>query len=129
VTLANRDLVDADRPGSRRAGTLDLRPHVLHLERFDCIPIEFQLLGDVADRGLPAATPDVEGKALGEVRIVRQKIQPFAFHRGASPARDAPHLQIQNDPKPGARQIANPPPTTIEPARLDATAATVNRFF
>jgi hypothetical protein len=27
----------------------------------------------------------------------------------ASAALDAPHLQLQNDPEPGARQIANPP--------------------
>ena len=118
------------RSGARTSlETRDLRPHVLHIERLDCVPIEPQLHGDVADRGLSAATPDIEGEALGEVRIVRQKIQPLAFHRGASPALDAPHLQIQNDPKSGARQIANPPPPTIEPARLDATAATANRFF
>src|ERR1700722_13024670 len=55
----------------------------------------------------PAATPDIESKALGEMRIVRQKIQPLAFHGGASTARDAPHLQLQNDPQPGALKVAN----------------------
>src|SRR5271170_3599274 len=105
VPLADRDLVDADRSGSRRAGPLDLHPHVL--QRLDCFPIELQLLGDIADRSLPAATPDIESKALGEMRIVRQKIQPLAFHAGASTARDAPHLQLQNDPQPGARKVAN----------------------
>ena len=109
MALADRDLVDADRPGSRRARPFDLRPHVLHLERLDCFPIELQFLGDIADRGLPAATPDIEGKPLGEVGIVRQKLQPLALHGGASAALDAPHLQLQNDPEPGARQIANPP--------------------
>src|SRR6202790_3948809 len=33
VALADRDLVDTDRSGPRRAGTLDLGPHVCHLQR------------------------------------------------------------------------------------------------
>src|SRR5207245_1844218 len=83
VTLADGDFVDADRLGSRRAGARDLRPHVLHLQRLDRIPVEPQLPGHIADRGLRAAAADIVRKAFGEVRIVRQKIQPLAFHTAA----------------------------------------------
>src|SRR5258708_4549937 len=55
VALADRDLVDADRSGTRRAGTLELGPHVLLLQRLDRAPIELELLGDIPDRCLPAA--------------------------------------------------------------------------
>src|SRR5271170_8215029 len=58
VALANRDLVDADRPGSRRARPFDLRPHVLHLECLDCFPIELQLLGcQIASNRDPLSRP------------------------------------------------------------------------
>ena len=103
VALADRDFVDADRLGARRAGPRDLGPHVLHLQRLDRVPVELQFLGDIADRGLRAAAPDVEGKAFGEVRIVRQKIQPFALHGAATPARHAPHFEFQNNPQSGTR--------------------------
>jgi len=98
VALADGDLVDADRLGTRRAGARDLGTHVLHLQRLDRVPVELQLLGNVADRGLRATPSDMEGKALGVARIVRQKIQPFAFHAAAMPACDTPHLQLQDDP-------------------------------
>ena len=115
--------------GSRRAGALDLGAHVLHLQRLDRVPVELQLLGDIADRGLPAAAADIERKALGEVRIVRQKIQPLALHAAAIAARHAPHLELQNDAKAGARQVANPPHPPVVPALLDPPAAAANRFF
>jgi hypothetical protein len=74
VALADRDLVDAERAGTRRAGTLELGLHVLLLQRRDRVPVELELCGDIADRCLPAAAADIESKAFGEMRIVRQKI-------------------------------------------------------
>ena len=98
VALADRDFVDADRLGARRAGARDLGAHVLHLQRLDRVPVELQLLGHIADRGLRAAPPDIKRKAFGEVRIVRQKIQPLALHAAAMPAGDATHFELQYDP-------------------------------
>jgi hypothetical protein len=63
------------------------------------------------------------------VRIVRQKVQPFAFHAAATPARDAPHLELQNNPKTGTRQVANLPHPPVVPARLDPAATAADRFF
>jgi hypothetical protein len=76
--------------------TLELGLHVLLLQRLDRIPVELELLGDIADRCLSAAATDIESKAFGEMHIVRQKIQPFALHAAAIAARDAPHFQFQN---------------------------------
>ena len=129
VALSDRDFVDADRSGTRRAGALDLGPHVLHLQRLDRVPVELQFLGDIADRGLSAAAPDIERKAFGEVRIIRQKIQPFAFHGAATPAHDAPHFEFQNNPKSCARQVANSTYPPIVPALLDPSATPADRFF
>src|SRR6202030_1317233 len=64
VALADRDLVDADRSRTRRAGTLELGPHVLLLQRLDRVPVELELPGDIADRCLPAAAADIERKAF-----------------------------------------------------------------
>src|ERR1019366_5248768 len=92
-------------------------PHVLHLQRLDRVPVELQFLGNVADRSLRAAAPDIECKAFGEVRIVCQKIQPLALHGATTPARDAPHFEFQNNPKSCTRQVANspyPPATTAD---------------
>lgn len=70
-------------------GALDLGSHLLHLQRLDRASVEFQFLGDTTDRGLLAMTADMERKALGEARIVRQKIQLFALHDAAGAARDS----------------------------------------
>jgi len=114
VALAYRDLVDADRSRTRRAGTLKLSPHVLYLQCLDRVPAEIEFFGDIADRRLPAATTDLEGKVFGEVRIVRQKIQPFALHGVAAAACDAPHFEFQNNPKSGS---AGRGPTAHRPRR------------
>ena len=39
----------------RRAGTLELSLHVLHLERFDGVPVEPQFRRNVLDRRIVAA--------------------------------------------------------------------------
>ena len=129
VALANRDLIDADRPGSWRAGALDLGAHVLHLQKLDRVPVELQLLRDVTDRSLPAAAPDIQRKALGEARIVRQEIQLLALHGGAGAARHAPHLEFQDNAEPDARQVANPPHPPVVPPCLPLTAAIADGFF
>src|SRR6195256_2054582 len=129
VALANRDLVDADCSGTRRAGTLELGPHVLHLQRLDRVPVELEFLGTTPDGGLPAAAADIKRKAFGEVRIVRQKIQPFALHGATMTTRDAPQFEFQKNPKPCARQIANLPHPPVVPAAPDLLATAANRFF
>src|SRR3984893_5065399 len=129
VALADRDLVDADRSRTRRAGTLELGPHILQLQCLDRLPVELEFLGDIADRCLPAAAADMERKAFGEVRIVRQKIQPFALHGAAVATRDAPHFEFQTNPKPCARQIANLPHPPVVPAVPAPAATAANRFF
>jgi hypothetical protein len=72
---------------------------------------------------------DIERKAFGEVRIVRQKIQPFALHGATTAACDAPHFEFQNNPKSCARQVANLPHPPIVPAVPDPSATAANRFF
>jgi hypothetical protein len=44
-------------------------------------------------------------------------------------ARDAPHFEFQKNPKPGARQIANPAHPKVVPALPDLLATAANRFF
>src|SRR5450631_3205507 len=129
VALADRDLVDADRSRTRRAGTIELDPHVLLLQRLDRVPVELELLGHIADRRLPAAAADIERKAFGEVRIVRQKIQPFALHCATTAARHAPHFDFEKNPKSCARQVANLPHPPVVPAVPDPLTTAANRFF
>jgi len=78
---------------------------------------------------LPAASPDVERKALGETRIVRQKIQLLELHGAAAAACNAPHFEFQNDLESGTRQVANPTHTPVVPAFLDPAAAAADGFF
>src|SRR5258707_5217570 len=129
VAFADGDLVDADRSRPGRTGTLELGPHVLHLQCLDRLPVQLEFLGDIADRCLPAAAADIERKAFGEVRIVRQKVQPFALHGAAVAARDATHFEFENNPKSRARQVANLPHPPIVPAVVDPPTTAANRFF
>ena len=107
----------------------ELGPHVLLLQRLDRVPVKLEVAGDIADRCLPAAAADIERKALGEMRVVRQKIQPLAFHGATTTAVDAPHLQFQDNPKPRTRQVANLPHAPVVPALLRLPTAPANRFF
>src|SRR5258706_5728807 len=75
VALADRYLVDANRAGARRAGALELGPHVLHLQRFDRVPVELQIPGDIADRCLPATA----AKRLVKCGLSARKSNPSRF--------------------------------------------------
>ena len=108
---------------------LDLRAHVLHLQRLDRVPIELQLLGNVTDRGLPAAATNIECKAFCEVRVVRQQVLPLALHSAANAARHTPYLELQNDAIPGTWKIANSAHPLVVPARLLLPAEVADRFF
>jgi hypothetical protein len=129
VTLADRDLVNANHLRGRPAGTLELGFHILLVERLDRVPVQLQVRRYVLDRRRPAAPADIIGKALGIERIVRQKVELLALHLATVTAVKAPHLQFQNNPRVAARQIAHAPHLAIVPAHLTATTATANGFF
>src|SRR5450830_360968 len=109
------------------AGELGL--HVLLLQRLDRIPVELQLLGNVLDRRLPTALAHVMGKALRIERVVRQEIEPLALHLAATAASHPPDLDLQEDVRVAARQIANPPYTPVVPTRMNPPTASAIRFF
>src|SRR5450756_1646870 len=129
VALADRDLVDADSLGSWRARAGELRAHVMHLQRLHRIPVEIQLLRNVLDRCLPAATADVIGKALGIERVVRHEVEALALHVPATLAPHAAYLDLQVDAHVAAGQIANTPRASVVPTRVDSIAAAANAFF
>src|SRR6516225_8613701 len=95
MTLADRNLVDPDRPRTRRARACQLRLHVLHLQRLDGVPIKRQFLRNIRDRCLSATAADKIGKALGVERVVCQKVEPFLLHLAAATAIEAPYLQLK----------------------------------
>src|SRR5436305_238051 len=82
MTFADRNLVYPNREWPRCARTCELRLHVLHIQRFDRVPIKCQFLRNVRDRRLPTAASDKIGKALGVAGIVAQELQPSAWCRG-----------------------------------------------
>ena len=70
VPLADRDLVDADRPWPRCSRSSKLFLHVLLVEFLDGPPIQVQFAGDVLDGRGPTVPPHEEGKALGVKGVV-----------------------------------------------------------
>src|SRR5262249_32732791 len=129
VALADRDLVDTDRPRPRRAGTLELRLHVLHLKRLDGVPVQPQFPRHILDRPVAAAPADVVGKALGVERIIGQKVEPLALHLATAAAVDPPHLQFKENARVAARHIAHPADLAVVPTHLDVAATAAGRFF
>jgi hypothetical protein len=109
MALADRNLVDPDDQGTRRARACERRRHVWHLERFDGVPIKRQFLRDIRDRRLSATAADKIGKALGVERVVCQKVEPFLFHLAAATAIDAPHLQLKQYSHLPAGQVTHLP--------------------
>src|ERR1039458_4083891 len=69
------------------------------------------------------------GKALRIERVVRQEIEPLALHLAATAASHPPDLNLQEDARVAARQIANPPYTPVVPTQMNPPAAPVGRFF
>jgi hypothetical protein len=116
-------------PMARRTRFGEPRAHVLLFQRLDSVPVEIELLRDVLDRRLPAATAYVKGKAFGIERVVRQKLQLLALHVTATPAWHAPDLDLQVHSRVATGKIANTPHAPIVPARVHATAAAADRFF
>ena len=90
--------------------------------------LDFGMLRD-GQIGEAAAAADIERETFGEVRIVRQKIQPFALHGATTAARHAPHFELENNPKSCARQVANLSHPPIVPAVPGPPATAANRFF
>src|ERR1700741_2703021 len=129
MTLADPDLVDPDRLGTRRARSCELRLHVLHLQRLDGVPIKRQFLRNIRDRCLSATAADKIRKALGVERGVCQKVEPFLFHFAAATAIDAPHLQLEQDARVPAGQITHLPDFAVVPSHLDAATASTRCFF
>jgi hypothetical protein len=129
MALADRDLVNAYCLGPRSARAGELGLHVLLLQRLDRIPVELQLLGNVLDRRLPTALTHVMRKALRIERVVRQEIEPLALHLAATTALHPPDLNLQEDARVTARQIANLPYAPVVPTRMNPPAAPANRFF
>src|SRR5712672_560732 len=129
VSFADRYLVDADRLGARRARFGELRAHILHFQYLDGVPVELEFLRNVLDGRLPAATADVNGKALGIEWIVRQKCQLLALHVPATPAQHTPDLDLHVDACIATGKIADPPHTPIVPPEMHATATAANSFF
>ena len=129
VALADRNLVNADHLRTRPARSRKLGLHVLLVERLDRVPVKPQIRRNVLDRRRSTAPADVIGKALGVVRIVRQKVEPLALHLAAVATVKPAHLQFQENPRVAARQIAHPANLAIVPAHLHATATAACRFF
>src|SRR6201981_891007 len=129
MTLADRNLVDPDDQRTRRARACELRLHVLHLQRFDGVPIKRQFLRNIRDRCLSATAADKIGKALGVERVVCQKVEPFLFHLAAAAAIDAPHLPHKPDAHLSAGQVTHLSDLPVVPPHLDAATASTRCFF
>src|SRR5262249_8265971 len=129
MTLADRNLVDPDRPRTRRARACQLRLHVLHLQRLDGVPIKRQFLRNIRDRCLSAPAADKIGKALGVERVVCQKVEPFLFHLAAATPIDAPYLQLKQYSIVSAGQVTHLPDLAVVPPHLDAATASTRCFF
>src|SRR3972149_11777379 len=108
MSLADRDLIDADRTGAGGTCFRQLRLHVLLLQRLDRVPVHVQLLGNVLDRALPATPSHIVGESLRIERIVRQPLQTLPLHSPTTPAIHPPDFHLQVDPLISAGQIPHP---------------------
>ena len=129
VSLALRDLVEADHLRPPRRQTSQLLAHILDFEGFDGAPVEIQFLGHVLDGRCPTTSADVKGEAFGVKRIVRQKRRPLSLHGPTSPAVNPPDLDLQVDPHVAAGFVADEPDFAVVPTVVDATTAPADRFF
>jgi hypothetical protein len=129
VSLADGDLIDADDAGRRRARTPQLLAHVLHFKGLDRLPVEMEFAGHIANGRAAAAAADIEGKAFGVERVVRQPGQFFLLHGVAPAAVHASDLDLQVDACIATGQVANAPQLAVVEAPLKSSADAAGRFF
>ena len=129
VSLADRDLVDANRLGAGRTRAGKLRPHILHLQVLDRVPVEMQLLGHAPDRPGCTAPVHVVGKALRVMRVVGEEGKSLALHLSAASAIDAPHLELEIDARVPVGQIAGSTNRAVVPPPVCRAASSACRFF
>ncbi len=129
VPFPDRHLVDADDLRAGRAGAAQLLAHVLLLEFLDGVPLQMQLLRDVQNGRRATAPPHIERKSLRVARVVGKEVELLAFHRAATPARDAARLELQEDPHPSTREVPNPAQCSIADAAVNASAHPTDRVF
>jgi len=102
---------------------------MLHVQRLHRVPVKRQFFRYVLYRRPSAPPANKEVKALGEKRVVRQKLESFSLHLAATAAIDPPNLQFQIYPSVAARKIAHTTHLPVVPTHLDATAKAASRFF
>jgi len=129
MAFTDRNLVHADHLRARTAHTLELGFHILLVECLDRVPVQLQLRRHILDCCRPTAPADIMGKSLGVERVVGQKIELFTLHLATAAAIDAPHLQLQENPRVAARQVVHAAHLAIVPALLTATATVTSGFF
>ena len=129
VTLADRNLVDADHLGPRGTGARQLSGHVLLIELLDRMPIKVELLSHIPDRCLAAAPADKVGEPLRKMRVVGQELELLAFHFATRPAEDAPRVEFEKNARVSAGEIAHATDRAIVPALMLGSASTTQRFF
>jgi hypothetical protein len=129
VALPDRDFVDANRLGSRRASLGKLRAHVLLLQSLDRLPVQIQFFGNVLDGADPTATPDEPGEALRVERIVGKKIELLAHHLATGATVNPTDLELHIDPGVAAGQIARSPRRTVVPAHVRPITFLAYGFF
>jgi hypothetical protein len=78
----------------------------LFVEFLDGVPVEVEVLGDILDGGVSTVASDADGEALGEVRVVGEPFESFAFHGIAPPTCNATDGELQVDASPAAVEIA-----------------------
>jgi len=128
MTLANGDFVDADDTRRRRSCPLELLPHVLFIEVSDRVPIEVKLLGNIGDGRGSAMASDLDCEASGEVRVVGEPVEAFAFHGLALSARDPTYGEFEVDAASSTIEVAHLANDLIVEGVARRAAVTANRF-
>src|SRR6266851_789851 len=129
VPLADRDLVDADRPWRWRPCSLELLLHVLLVEFLDGAPIQVQLAGDVLDRRGPTAPAHKERKALGVEGVVGEPRQLLLLHFAATPAAHPTALDLQIDSGVSRREVSYLAQLAVVDSARGPTAGSTQSFF
>src|SRR5271167_2112610 len=129
VPLADRDLVDAERPRRWGPRSSELLLHVLLVEILDGLPVQVQLAGDVPDRRGPTAPAHEERKALGVKGVVGKPGQLLLLHLGATPAAHPTALELQIDSGVSRREVSHLAQLAIVDSARGPTTGSAQSFF
>jgi hypothetical protein len=93
------------------------------------VPVEVPILGNILNGGHTTVATDPDGEAPGELRVVGQPVEAFAFHGLTHSTGDAADRELQVDAAATTVEVADATRGLVIEEAMAGAAYAAGRFF